>query len=54
MRNPQNAIALSADSLLMEAQENPDTFSPDHIRIFEIIRCSSEFITALLEGLLIF
>ena len=51
VRNPQNAIALSADSLLMEATENPDTFSSDHIRIFEIVRSSSEFITALLEGM---
>ena len=54
VRNPQNAIALSADSLLMEAKEQPETFRPEHIRIFETIQSSSEFVTALLEGSFIF
>ena len=50
VRNPQQAISLSAESLMLEAEAQPELFQPTHLRLFAIIRSSSEFVTALLEG----
>ena len=52
VRNPQQAIALSAESLQMDSDANPGMFQAPHLRLFSIIRSSSEFVTALLEGTL--
>ena len=34
VRNPQQAIALSAESLQIDAAANPDMFQPPHLRLF--------------------
>ena len=51
VRNPQQAIALSAESLQIDAAANPGMFQAPHLRLFSIIRSSSEFVTALFEGM---
>ena len=51
VRNPQNAIALSVELLLVEAREKPTLFLPAHIQILQIIHSSSEFISSMLEGM---
>ena len=52
VRNPQQAIALSAESLQIDSNANPGMFQAPHLRLFSIIRSSSEFVTALLEGVI--
>lgn len=52
VRNPQSAITMSIESILAEAHQHPVLFRQDHIRLFEIIRSSSEFVTMLLDGMI--
>lgn len=50
IRNPQTAISMSIDSVLTEARRKPRLFRDEHVRLFEIVRSSSEFVTTLLDG----
>jgi signal transduction histidine kinase len=50
VRNPQTAIVMCVDRLLVQAQLQPNLFSAEHLDMFDIIRSSSEAVTVLLEG----
>ena len=53
MRNPQNAILLAIESLLAEAGTSRSMFKTEQLHVLEVIRSSAEFISSLLEGLVL-